>query len=69
MKSKLSIIAVLSSAALLFTSCTVYDYPVYTSASVTVGAPGVSTTVSWTNARYDVNGFPIYVYQKNLTIL
>ena len=62
MKSKLSYIALLAGSALLLNSCVVYDYPMYTSASVGVGSNGWSTSVSWTNARYDVNGFPIYGY-------
>ena len=62
MKSKLSYIALLAGAALLLNSCMVYEYPMYTSASVGVGSNGWSTSVSWTNARYDVNGFPIYGY-------
>ncbi len=49
-------------AALLLNSCAVYDYPMYTSASVGVGGHGWNTSVSWTNASYDVNGFPIYGY-------
>ena len=49
-------------SALLLNSCAVYDYPMYTSASVGVGGHGWNTSVSWTNASYDVNGFPIYGY-------
>ena len=62
MNKKSRYIAVLTGAALLLSSCTVYDYPVYTNASVSVGGPNVSATVSWTNASYDANGFPIYGY-------
>ena len=62
MKSKLSYIALLAGAALLLNSCMVYEYPMYTSTSVGVGSNGWSTSVSWTSARYDVNGFPIYGY-------
>ena len=49
-------------AALGLSSCAVYDYPVYTSASVGVGGPGWSATAAWSDARYDVNGFPIFGY-------
>ena len=31
-------------------------------ASVGYSSPGFSTSVAWTNASYDVNGFPIYGY-------
>ena len=55
-------VAVLLGAALSLSSCVVYDYPMYTSASVGVGGAGWSTSVAWTDARYDVNGFPIFGY-------
>lgn len=62
MKTRFKSIALIVSSALMLSSCAVYDYPVYTSASVGVGGHGWSTSVSWSNARYDVNGFPIYGY-------
>ncbi len=62
MKTKLKYIGMIAVSALLLNSCAVYDYPMYTSASVGVGGHGWSTSVSWTNASYDVNGFPIYGY-------
>ena len=62
MKSKLTSVAMLSCVALMCSSCVVYDYPMYTSTSVGVGGHGWSTSVSWTNASYDANGFPIFGY-------
>ena len=62
MNKKSRYIAMVAGAALMLSSCTVYDYPVSTTASVTVGGPNVSATVSWTNASYDANGFPIFGY-------
>ena len=62
MKTKLKYIGMIAVSALLLNSCAVYDYPMYTSASVGVGGHGWNTSVSWTNASYDVNGFPIYGY-------
>ena len=62
MKKRLKYIALLAGSAVVLSSCVVYDYPMYTSASVGVGGPGWSTSVEWTNASYDVNGFPIYGY-------
>lgn len=62
MKTKLKYIGMIAVSALLLNSCAVYDYPMYTSASVGVGGHGWSSSVSWTNASYDVNGFPIYGY-------
>lgn len=54
--------AVMAFAAWGLSSCVVYDYPMYTSASFGVSNGGVSTSVSWTDAQYDVNGFPIFGY-------
>lgn len=62
MKKRLRYIAMIAGAAVILSSCAVYDYPVYTGASVSVGGHGWSTSVSWTNASYDANGFPIYGY-------
>lgn len=62
MKTKRKFIGVIVASAMLLSSCVVYDYPVYTSTSVGLGGHGWSTSVSWTNASYDVNGFPIYGY-------
>lgn len=62
MKKRLKYIALMAGSAVVLSSCVVYDYPMYTSASVGVGGPGWSTSVEWTNASYDVNGFPIYGY-------
>lgn len=62
MNSKLKCIALLAGSALMLSSCAVYDYPMYTSASVSVGGHGWNTSVAWSNASYDVNGFPIYGY-------
>lgn len=55
-------IAMAACSAVVLSSCAVYDYPLYTSGSVTVGGPHVSTSVSWSNASYDANGFPIFGY-------
>ena len=49
-------------AALGLSSCAVYDYPMYTSASVGVSGPGWSASAAWSDARYDANGFPIFGY-------
>ena len=62
MKTKLKYISLLVAASVLFSSCAAYAYPMYTSASVSVGGPGWSTSVSWSNASYDANGFPIFGY-------
>ena len=62
MKKNFKCVATVVCAAVVLSSCAVYDYPVYTSASVGVGGAGWSTSVSWTNASYDQNGFPIYGY-------
>ena len=62
MKANLKHIALMCGAAVALSSCVVYDYPMYTSASVGVGGSGWSSSVSWTNASYDANGFPIFGY-------
>ena len=62
MKKQTKYVAMFACAAVMLSSCEIYDYPVYTSGSVTVGGPHVSTSVSWTNASYDANGFPIFGY-------
>ncbi len=62
MKKRLRYIAMIAGSAVMLSSCAVYDYPVYTGASVSVGWHGWSSSVSWTNASYDANGFPIYGY-------
>ena len=62
MKRNWKSVAVTVFAAWGLNSCVVYDYPMYTSASFGVSSGGVSTSVSWTDAQYDVNGFPIFGY-------
>lgn len=62
MKNKITILAAAALAAVGLSSCVVHDYPLYTSASVGVSGNGWSTSVAWTDARYDVNGFPIFGY-------
>lgn len=62
MNKKVRYVAMVMGAALGLSSCAVYDYPMYTSASVGVSGPGWSTSVAWSDARYDVNGFPIFGY-------
>ena len=62
MKNKITILAAAALAAMGLSSCVVHDYPLYTSASVGVSGNGWSTSVAWTDARYDVNGFPIFGY-------
>ena len=62
MKKQTKYVAMFACAAVMLSSCEIYDYPVYTSGSVTVGGSHVSTSVSWTNASYDANGFPIFGY-------
>lgn len=62
MKNKVKRIAVVVFAAVGLSSCAVYDYPMYTSGSVSMAGRGWSSSVAWTDARYDVNGFPIYGY-------
>ena len=62
MKTKLKFISLMAAASVLLSSCAAYAYPLYTGASVSVGGPGWSTSVSWSNASYDVNGFPIFGY-------
>lgn len=62
MKNRIKYLAMLAGSAVMLSSCAVYDYPMYTSGSVAVGGHGWSTSVAWTDARYDVNGFPIYGY-------
>lgn len=62
MNKRVTCLAVMLGAALGLSSCAVYDYPVYTSASVGVGGPGWSASAAWSDARYDVNGFPIFGY-------
>ena len=60
MKIKSISIALVGCAAVLLSSC-VTDAGVW-GASVGYSSPGFSTSVAWTNASYDVNGFPIYGY-------
>lgn len=60
MKIKSISIAVVGCAAMLLSSC-VTDAGVW-GASVSYSSPSFSSTVAWTNASYDVNGFPIYGY-------
>ncbi len=62
MKRNWKSVAVTVVAAWGLNSCVVYDYPMYTSASFGVSSGGVSTSVTWTDAQYDVNGFPIFGY-------
>ena len=62
MKTKVKYVAMLACAAVMLSSCAVYDYPLYTSGSVTVGGSHASATVSWTDASYDASGFPIFGY-------
>lgn len=62
MKTNFKNVAAVACSALMLCSCTVYDYPVYTGASVSVGGHGWNTSVAWSNASYDVNGFPIFGY-------
>lgn len=54
-------IAMFSGAAVLLSSCVV-DPGTYYGASVSYSTPGFSTSVAWTNASYDANGYPIYGY-------
>ena len=54
-------IAMISGAAVLLSSCVV-DPGTYYGASVSYSSPGFSTSVAWTNASYDANGYPIYGY-------
>ncbi len=54
-------IAMMSGAAVLLSSCVV-DPGTYYGASVSYSTPGFSTSVAWTNASYDANGYPIYGY-------
>lgn len=49
----------LAAAALLTTSC---EIDPYWYGSVTYSGVHISTTVAWTSASYDANGFPIYGY-------
>ncbi len=51
--------ALLAVAAMLATSCEIYPNG-YTSVSYSTN--GYSSSVSWTAASYDANGFPIYGY-------
>ena len=60
MKIKKISIAIVAGAAVLLSSC-VADAGVW-GASVSYASPGFSSSVAWTNASYDVNGFPIYGY-------
>ena len=60
MKIKKISIAIVAGAAVLLSSC-VTDAGVW-GASVSYASPGFSSSVAWTNASYDVNGFPIYGY-------
>ncbi len=62
MKSKMTCVAMVLGVVMGLSSCAVYDYPMYTSASVGVSGPGWSTSVAWSDARYDANGFPIFGY-------
>ena len=63
MKIKSIIIASVSGIAVLLSSCVV-EPGVYGSVTYTNTGYGAtySTTVAWTNASYDSNGFPIYGY-------
>ncbi len=62
MNRKMTILAASAFAALGLSSCAVYDSPMYTSASLKVSGNGWSSSVAWTDARYDANGFPIFGY-------
>ncbi len=62
MKNNVKRIALVVLAAVGLSSCVVNDYPMYTSGSVSMAGRGWSSSVAWTDARYDVNGFPIYGY-------
>ncbi len=57
-------IATLASTALLLTSCVVTPVNGYSNLSLSTDghSVGVAASVGWTNASYDVNGFPIYGY-------
>lgn len=52
--------ALLAVVAMLSTACEVYD--VDTSYGYSNGHTTISTSVAWTSASYDANGFPIYGY-------
>ena len=58
--SRLVKTTLLAVVAMLSTSCEVYD--VYTSYGYSNGHTTISTSVAWTSASYDANGFPIYGY-------
>ena len=53
-------IAALAGVSLLCTSCVVGPYDGYGTFSYSTN--GYSSTVAWTSASYDANGFPIYGY-------
>ena len=53
-------VTLLAAAALLGSSCEYYGG--YSTFSYSTGNATISTTVAWTAASYDVNGFPIYGY-------
>ena len=55
------LVAVLACTSLVVTSCYT-PYPTYGGVAVGVGPGGVSTSVEWTSASYDADGYPIYGY-------
>ena len=55
------LVAALACSSLLVTSCYT-AYPTYGGVAVGVGPGGVSTSVEWTSASYDADGYPIYGY-------
>ena len=56
---KAGMLALAAGVVLLSTSCEVYPYGYN---SVSVSTDGYSTSVAWTAASYDADGFPIYGY-------
>ena len=60
MKIKSVAIVLMGGASMLLSSC-VTDAGVW-GASVSYSTPGFSSSVAWTNASYDADGFPIYGY-------
>ncbi len=60
MKIKHASIAALAAAALLLSSCAPLTYGGYNTVSYSTN--GYSSSVAWTNASYDANGFPIFGY-------
>lgn len=62
MKKMMRNMLAIACAAFGLSSCVMYEYPVHTSGSVGVSSSGVAASVAWSDARYDVNGFPIFGY-------